>query len=111
MPAPEPTRSIRTSGPLRGEVAAPASKSATNRALLLAALAHGRSRLRGTLAADDTRFMAEALGMLGIEVAPAEGDSIEVEGGGGRIPSDRAELFLASGLMLPTQALHPVVIL
>jgi 3-phosphoshikimate 1-carboxyvinyltransferase len=96
MPAPEPARSIRTSGPLRGEVAAPASKSATNRALFLAALAHGRSRLRGTLVADDTRFMAEALGRLGIAVAPAARGSMEVEGGGGEIPSDRAELFLGN---------------
>ncbi|WLT33581.1 3-phosphoshikimate 1-carboxyvinyltransferase [Geothrix sp. PMB-07] len=46
----------------------PGSKSVTNRALLLAALAPGQSRLRGGLEAEDTRWMREALRGLGCEV-------------------------------------------
>ena len=40
------------------DVSVPGSKSYTNRALLIAALADGRSRLAGALESDDTRFMA-----------------------------------------------------
>ena len=48
-------------GPVRGSVAVPGSKSITNRALLIAGLARGTSRLTGALKSDDTRWMAEAL--------------------------------------------------
>lgn len=46
--------------PLVGDAAPPGSKSITNRALLLAGLAKGTSRLTGALKSDDTRYMAEA---------------------------------------------------
>ena len=46
---------------LTGKVSPPGSKSITNRALLLAGLAKGTSRLTGALKSDDTRYMAEAL--------------------------------------------------
>ncbi|HET8714714.1 MAG TPA: hypothetical protein VFM16_02740 [Holophagaceae bacterium] len=49
-----------------GAPALPGSKSATNRALLLAALAPGRSVLRGGLEAEDTRWMRGALKDLGL---------------------------------------------
>ena len=47
--------------PLIGVVQLPGSKSITNRALLLAGLARGRSRLTGALKSDDTRYMVQAL--------------------------------------------------
>ncbi len=47
---------------------APASKSATQRALLLAALANGTSVLHGPLDCDDTRALAAALNELGVPV-------------------------------------------
>jgi hypothetical protein len=46
---------IETRGPLDGQVRVPGSKSITNRALLLAALADGESRLLGGLESDDVR--------------------------------------------------------
>jgi len=46
----------------------PGSKSITNRALLLAAIAQGRSRIEGWLDAEDTRLMRGALGRLGIAI-------------------------------------------
>ncbi|MFV0259568.1 MAG: 3-phosphoshikimate 1-carboxyvinyltransferase [Acidimicrobiales bacterium] len=63
----------------------PGSKSHTNRALVCAGLAHGRSVLRGALFADDTLAMVEALRALGvgIEVDPA-GRSMRVFGVNGR---------------------------
>ena len=53
---------------LTGKVSPPGSKSITNRALLLAGLAKGTSRLTGALKSDDTRYMAEALRQMGVGV-------------------------------------------
>jgi len=54
--------------PLVGKAAPPGSKSITNRALLLAALGKGESRLTGALKSDDTARMAEALVAMGVTV-------------------------------------------
>ena len=54
--------------PLTGKVAPPGSKSITNRALLLAALAKGTSRLSGALKSDDTRHMSVALRQMGVTI-------------------------------------------
>ncbi|MGH9062953.1 MAG: 3-phosphoshikimate 1-carboxyvinyltransferase, partial [Acidimicrobiales bacterium] len=75
---------IRPRGPLGGAVAAPGSKSHTNRALVAAALAMGESRLRQPLAADDVRCMVEGLRSLGVDVT-LEGDTWVVGGTGGRL--------------------------
>ncbi|MGD6978125.1 3-phosphoshikimate 1-carboxyvinyltransferase [Citricoccus zhacaiensis] len=61
-PAPEPT------GPVRGTVRVPGSKSLTNRYLVLAALAQGPSVLRGVLDSRDSRLMIQALTALGAVV-------------------------------------------
>jgi 3-phosphoshikimate 1-carboxyvinyltransferase len=55
-------------GPVSMRLAAPASKSVTNRALLCAALAEGTSRLDGAAGSDDAEAMAAALVELGAEV-------------------------------------------
>lgn len=54
-------------------VRVPGSKSVTNRALLLAALAPGRSRLAGGLEAEDTRWMRQALRALGFPLMESDG--------------------------------------
>jgi 3-phosphoshikimate 1-carboxyvinyltransferase len=56
---------IAPRGPLRACVSVPGSKSISNRALLIAALARGESRLHGLLDSDDTQVMAAALRALG----------------------------------------------
>ena len=56
------------SGRLAGRLRVPGSKSLTNRALVAASLAAGRSELVCPLDCDDTRVLAEALGRLGAEV-------------------------------------------
>ena len=82
-------------GPLRGRVAPPGSKSITNRALLLAGLAAGTSRLTGALKSDDTRLMAEALRAMGVRVEePGETDF--VVSGDGRLRVPAAPLFLGN---------------
>ena len=61
--------------PVRGVVSVPGSKSATNRALVLGALADGPSLLRRPLLARDTRLMAAALRSLGTRIDEFEGAS------------------------------------
>jgi 3-phosphoshikimate 1-carboxyvinyltransferase len=80
-------------GPVAMRLAAPASKSVTNRALLCAALASGTSRLHGAAASDDAEAMVAALVALGAEVegtdrrAPLPPGTWTVEGTGGRLAS------------------------
>lgn len=69
-------------------VKVPGSKSITNRALLFAALANGKSTLDGILFSDDSRHFLQALKDLGFMVDVNEKDCIvEIEGHGGKIPS------------------------
>jgi 3-phosphoshikimate 1-carboxyvinyltransferase len=71
----------------------PGSKSITNRALILAALAEGVTVLRGALWSEDTEIMADALRLLGFDVSVAPDPdeagncSITVTGRGGAIPN------------------------
>lgn len=67
---------------LRGKVVPPGSKSNTNRALLLAALAKGASRLTGALKSDDTAFMAAALRGMGVLVEEPDETGFIVTGTG-----------------------------
>jgi 3-phosphoshikimate 1-carboxyvinyltransferase len=60
------------SGPVRALVRLPGSKSMTNRALVLAALADGPTTIRNPLRARDTELMAAALRALGAEVAAGD---------------------------------------
>jgi len=80
-------------GPLRAVVAVPGSKSITNRALLVAALADGPSRLSGVLEADDTEAMIDCLRRLGVPVELDRHAEIATVGGtGGRLPAGPVEL-------------------
>lgn len=70
--------------PASGSVRVPASKSYTNRALLLAALAEGVSVIHEPQRSDDAEAMADALRKLGASVEDA-GDHLVVRGAGGRL--------------------------
>ena len=89
---------VRTVDPIAraaGEVRLPGSKSISNRALLLAALAQGATELSGVLDADDTRVMIAALRTLGVAVE-VDGDRVRVAGCGGDFPNREADLFLGN---------------
>jgi len=73
----------------------PGSKSITQRALIAAALADGDSTLRGPLASEDTHYTATALRAMGMEIRE-EGDCWRVTGGGGRIATPAADIFLGN---------------
>ncbi len=95
--------------PPDAQVAVPGSKSETNRALPIAALAAGRSVLHGALVSDDTEYMADGLRRLGIDVV-LDGNRAEVVGCNGAIPAQRAEIFAGmagttSRFLVPVAAL------
>lgn len=84
-------------GPLYGTVCPPGSKSLTNRALLCAALAKGKSTLTGVLDSEDTRVMIEAWQKLGLELEwDVAQKIIEIDGCGGVIPESQADLYVAN---------------
>ncbi len=85
------------SAPVVGEPRLPGSKSLTNRALVLAALADGESIISGALISDDTRYMAQALAALGIEVhVDTAACIIRAKGCAGRIPAHQADLYVGN---------------
>jgi 3-phosphoshikimate 1-carboxyvinyltransferase len=72
-------------------VRVPGDKSITHRALMLAALADGRSRIRRPLDGADTRATAEVLRLLGCQVPALDAAELVVEGvglRGMRTPAD-----------------------
>jgi 3-phosphoshikimate 1-carboxyvinyltransferase len=83
--------------PVRAEVTVPGSKSITNRALILAALAEGETALEGALWSEDTQVMVECLQDLGfmvnVEPDPDEDSNrtITVYGKGGVVPPGGTE--------------------
>jgi 3-phosphoshikimate 1-carboxyvinyltransferase len=98
-------------GPASGTIRPPGSKSYTNRARVLAALARGKSTLNGALFSDDTLHMATSLRGLGIAV---EGDRanerFEVNGCGGELLTERASVFVGNSgttarFLVPVMAL------
>ena len=80
----------------------PGSKSITNRALLLAALAKGESALSGVLFSDDSRHFLDCVQKLGIETKVEEDNcNVTVNGHGGAVPAkDAAWLALIVALSL-----------
>ncbi|WP_104398848.1 3-phosphoshikimate 1-carboxyvinyltransferase [Vibrio penaeicida] len=81
-----------------GEVNLPGSKSVSNRALLLAALASGKTRLTNLLDSDDIRHMLNALTKLGVSYQLSDNNTVcEVEGLGSSFTVENAqELFLGN---------------
>jgi 3-phosphoshikimate 1-carboxyvinyltransferase len=83
--------------PLDASVRVPGSKSLTNRALLIAALAGGPTTLTNALFSDDSRFFAESLARLGFEVHQDPlARTVTVLGLAGRLPAAEAELFVGN---------------
>ena len=93
MPLPELIEILPLTQTVQSVVSVPGSKSITNRALVLAALARGRTRLNGALWSEDTQVMVECLHQLGfaVDVQPDPEEDcnriITVDGLGGRIPN------------------------
>ena len=92
MSLPELIEIVPLKEAFRAEITVPGSKSITNRALVLAALAEGATTLKGALWSEDTQVMVACLQKLGFtaEVKPDSGEfcnrHITVQGIGGKIP-------------------------
>ncbi|KAK9709814.1 3-dehydroquinate dehydratase (3-dehydroquinase), partial [Basidiobolus ranarum] len=79
-------------------ITVPGSKSISNRALVLAALASGVCRVKGLLHSDDTQYMLQALKKLGSLEFEWEdnGDTLVINGGGGKLQVPSSELYLGN---------------
>ncbi len=97
MALPDLIEIVPLTAPVRAEITVPGSKSITNRALILAALAEGETVLKGALWSEDTQIMTECLQELGfmvnVEADPAEpcNRTITVYGNGGAVPAGGPE--------------------
>ncbi|WP_305817873.1 3-phosphoshikimate 1-carboxyvinyltransferase [Photobacterium leiognathi] len=83
---------------INGEVNLPGSKSVSNRALLLAALAKGTTRLTNLLDSDDIRHMLNGLKLLGVNYQLSDDKTVcEVQGLGHAFSPEQAlELYLGN---------------
>ena len=97
MPLPDLIEIVPLAKPVRAEITVPGSKSITNRALILAALASGEVTLKGALWSEDTEIMFDCLQELGfmvnVEPDPQErcNRTITVYGNGGAVPPGGTE--------------------
>ncbi len=80
---------------LAGAVRLPGSKSITNRALLVAALARGRTALSNVLDCDDSRYLIDALRQLGVRIDQG-GDRVTIDGVAGAFPVRSGRFFIGN---------------
>ncbi|MFF2887255.1 3-phosphoshikimate 1-carboxyvinyltransferase [Paenibacillus sp. NPDC057967] len=80
---------------IAGTIRVSGSKSLTNRALILAAMAEGTSRISGILRSDDVYWCIENLRSLGISIT-VEGETAIVDGCGGNWPVKEGELYVGA---------------
>ena len=99
--------------PVDAEVTVPGSKSVTNRALLVAALADGVSTIKNPLFSDDPYYLMESLARLGFDVgADQEAGEVRIAGLAGRIPQGDVRVFVGNAgtvarFLPPALALGP----
>jgi 3-phosphoshikimate 1-carboxyvinyltransferase len=93
----EPRLIVPFENPVDADVEIVGSKSYTNRALVIAALARGDSELTGALFSDDTRFMSESLRALGVRVEADEAArALRVGGVAGKVTAEKARCFVGN---------------
>ena len=109
-----PSTVARRCGPLAGTIRVPGDKSISHRALMLGALAIGRTEVTGLLEGEDVLATAAALNALGAQVARAEDGRWTIDGiGVGALPEPEDLLDLgnsgtAARLLLGMLATHPI---
>jgi 3-phosphoshikimate 1-carboxyvinyltransferase len=111
----EAARPVRfsASAPLRGEARIPGDKSISHRALMLAAMALGRSRIAGLSEGADVQSTAAALRAMGVRIEPAENAwTVDGVGTGGLLQPEGALDLGNSGtsarLLMGLAASHPI---
>ena len=99
--------------PVDANVVVPGSKSVTNRAMLVAALADGVSTIQNPLFSDDPYYLMESLARLGFEVrVDSEAGEVRIAGLGGGIPRGDVGVFVGNAgtvarFLPPALALGP----
>jgi 3-phosphoshikimate 1-carboxyvinyltransferase len=88
-------REIKRLKNFEGTARIPGSKSLTQRALVISALAHGRSHLTNPLLSEDTNYLIDALRSLGTDIQVSN-DTIAIEGSGPKIGNPGRKLFLGN---------------
>ena len=112
--SPAPLTAARPANPLAGKVGVPGDKSISHRALMLGALAIGRTEISGLLEGEDVLATAAALGKLGATVTATGNGRWAVDGvgiGGLAEPEDLLDLGnsgTAARLLLGILATHPI---
>ncbi len=95
-----PSVQLVPGGRVDGKIRPPGSKSLTNRALICAAFASGRSKLTGALRSEDTEVMVDALRAIGVEIEVSDGGRTLVVDGAtraaGSVETEPIELFIAN---------------
>jgi 3-phosphoshikimate 1-carboxyvinyltransferase len=116
MAKPNPARPLlaRPSGPLAGDITVPGDKSISHRALMIGAMAVGRTRIEGLLEGDDVLATADALRALGVRIDRLDAATYEVSGCGvgglaepGRV-LDMGNSGTGARLLIGLVATHPV---
>lgn len=87
---------LKPAASAHGEITLPGSKSISNRTLLLAALAQGKTHIHALLASDDTERMLDALKLLGVTLEQTAAHDWLITGTGGKFPNPTAELFMGN---------------
>ena len=88
---------ITPCGPVTGSIRPPGSKSLTNRALIIAALAEGQSTLTGALESEDTEVMIDSLRRIGVAIEHnPSSHTLVVKGNGGKFTGQQTEMFIAN---------------
>ena len=101
-------------GPLTGVARVPGDKSISHRALMIAAMARGRSRIEGLLTGADVMSTAAALREMGVVIQPDGSGAYEVDGLGAgallepAVPLDMGNSGTSARLLMGLVASHPI---
>lgn len=90
-------KEIKTRSAVHATVRIPGSKSITHRAVIVAGLANGESRIKNFLSCEDTLYTISALQELGVPIS-IDGEDLTISGTGGNfpIPSGRKQIYLGN---------------
>src|SRR5215472_9793900 len=114
LQSPEPLTATHPHAPLTGKIRVPGDKSISHRALMLGALAVGRTEISGLLEGEDVLATAAAINALGAHVVPVGDGRWTVDGvgiAGIAEPEDLLDLGnsgTAARLLLGILATHPI---
>src|SRR6516225_7639612 len=114
LQSPEPLTAARPHTPLTGKIRVPGDKSISHRALMMGALAVGRTEISGLLEGEDVLATAAAINGLGAHASPAGNGRWTVDGvgvGGLIEPDDLLDLGnsgTAARLLMGVLATHPL---